>query len=294
MKLQFVLLTFIVLTSCSNPKAIQDQTKIIDQVGRETEPLLDAPEDTLSYIGFIDKFEDNNTFYTDLYFKDDFNYELYDKITQMDGDVVFKEDDITRTKFEIDKVGQYFNLTGLQNIDVYNIKNEKLTTGELSHIEYFEDVIEGRFVAVFRVKDPNISDHLFGIGNTNRELAKIEFASYDDESLNSDLIDFLKVDSDDIWRIKHYKLDNETIYSTVSADTTAYVIETLDGNHTALYKSKSSEVINALFAVSGKISRRPILITKSGMPETDMTWTSVLIFNGKGYEVSSDHRISRQ
>lgn len=294
MKLQFVLLTFIVLTSCSNPKAIQDQTKNVDKVDDENKPLVDTQNDTLSYIGFIDKFEDNNTFYTDLYFIDDFNYDLYNKITKMDGEVVFKEDDITRTKFEIDKVGQYFNLTGLKNIDIYNIKNEKLTTGELSHIEYLEDVIEGRFVAVFRVKDPSISDHLFCIGNTNGELTKMEITSYDDENLNSDLTDFLKIGSDNIWRIKHYKLDNETIYSTVSADTTAYVIEILNGSHTTLYKSKSTERINALFAVSGKINGRPILMTNSGMPETDMTWTSVLIFNGKAYEASSDHRISRQ
>ncbi|MCZ8217684.1 MAG: hypothetical protein O9262_15680, partial [Cyclobacteriaceae bacterium] len=173
-------------------------------------------------------------------------------------------------------------------------KNEKLTTGELSHIEYFEDVIEGRFVAVFRVKDPNISDHLFCIGNTNSELTKMEFTSYDDENMNSNLTDFLKIGFNNILRIKHYMLDNTTIFSTVSADTTAYVIETLNGNHTTLYKSKSSEMINALFAVSRKISGRPILMTKSGIPETDMTWTSVLIFNGKAYEASSGHRISRQ
>jgi hypothetical protein len=292
MKLRFPILTLIVLIGCSKPKDIENQSTTIGKVDAEIQTLVGNDKDTLSYVGFIGKFEDNNTFYTDLYFMDDFNYDLYSKITKMGDQVVFKEDDVTRTKLEIKDAGQYFNLTGLKSIDIYDHKSQKLTTGQLSHIEYFEDVIEGRFVAVFNVADPNISEYLFCVGNTNVDLTKMEFSIYDDENLKSKLTDFLKINSDNVWEIKHYKLDNESIYSTVSTDTTAYVIETMDGNHKTLYKSRSSEVINGLSAISKKLNGRPILLTESGMPETDMLWTSVLIFNGTEYETSRDHRVN--
>jgi hypothetical protein len=195
---------------------------------------------------------------------------------------------------EIERVGQYFNLTGLKNVAIYSKENLKLTTGQISHIEYVEDMIESRFVLVFRVDNPNISDPLFCIGNSNDELTKIYFSSIEDEKLKLRLIDYLKLDTHQIWDIKHYKLDDQIIYSTVSADTTAYIIETINKNQRTLYKSNSSEAINELALISKKVNGRQILLTDCGMPETDMTWTSVLIFNGTEYERTKGHRIIKR
>jgi hypothetical protein len=278
---------------CAKPNP--DKVQMADTTESITiEHLPNVQEDTLSYIGYIRKFDDNNSFYTDLYFVDNFNYDLYNEISKMGDQVIFQGDENKRTRMEINRVGQYFNLTGLKNVDIYSKENVKLTSARLSHIEYVEDVLESRFVAVFKVDDPSISDPLFCVGNSIKDFTKIDFTSHDDEKLKLELIELLKLDSQHIWNIQHYKLDTHTIYSTVSTDTTAYIIETMNNTHTTLYKSKSSEAINGLDLISKKINGRPILLTESGLPETDMMWTSVLIFNGTDYEASRDHRISGQ
>lgn len=294
MRLQYGLFSLIFLIGCSKPKTNENQSTNEDTVKYiETDLSIETQKDTLSYIGYIGKFEDNNSFYTDLYFVDNFNYDLYDEVTKSGDQIIFKDEEIQRTKMEIDKVGQYFNMTGLNTIDIYNSNNQKLTTGQLSHIEYVEDMIESRFVAVFQVDNPHISDPLFCIGNSDDDLTKIDFSSYEDQKLKSDLNDFLKLNTDHIWSIGHYRLDNQVI-SIVSADTTTYIIETKDNSHKTLYKSKSNEAIHGLTAISKKINGRQILLAECGMPESDMMWTSVLIFNGTQYEPRRDHRISRR
>ncbi|MBX2897984.1 MAG: hypothetical protein KF763_21255 [Cyclobacteriaceae bacterium] len=293
MRLRYELLTLIVLIGCSKPKTNEVHsidTDTTDNIAADF--LIDEKNDTLSYVGYIGKFEDNSSFYTDLYFVDNFDYDLYDEITKLGNQPIFKDEETQRTRIEIEKAGQYFNLTGLTAIDIYNKENVKLTTGRLSHIEYVEDMIESSFVAVFQVDDPDIFDFLFCVGNSTEDLTKIDFSSHKDEKLKSELIDLLKLNINHIWRIEHYKLSDQTIYSTLSADTTAYIIETINNGHKTLYKSKSSETINSLNVISKKINGRPILLTECAMPETDMMWNSVLIFNGTDYEPSKNHRIS--
>jgi len=291
MRLQFGLLTLIALTACSTPKTNENQSKDLGSADSLTSPSLPENQvDSLIYIGYVWRFEDNNSFYTDLYFADNFDYDIYDEVTKMGDQVIFKDEEVKRTRMNIEKIGQYFNLSGLQQIDIYNRKNQKLTTGRLSHIEFVEDLIENKFVAVFQVNDPNVSDPIFCIGNSRDDLTQIEFSSYEDEKLKSEVLEFLGLGAAHLWGISHYRLNNLTI-STISVDTTAYIVETLDSSHKTLYRSRSSEGIHGVTAISKEINGRQILLSECGMPETDMTWTSVLIFNGTEYEPSKDHRV---
>jgi hypothetical protein len=292
MRSRFHLVTLIVLISCSKTSTPENRLTT-DHVVDSSESILSTrpSSDSLSYIGYIQKFEDNNSFYTDLYFVNNFNYDRYDEVTKMADSVIFKDEETKRSRIPIEKARQYFNLTGLDNISIYNAKNKKLTTGRLHHIEYFEDFIEAKFIATFYVDDPNVTDYLFCIGNSKNEVATIDFTPYEDEKLSQAVIDHLNLKEGHIWSIDHYRFKDQTIYSTVSADTTAFIVETIDKTPKTLYKSESNETINGLTMVSHEIEGRPILLTDSGMPETDMTWNSVLIFNGAEYQVSKDHRI---
>lgn len=295
MRLPGGLIILIFLTTCSTPRSNENQLAVGDEADTTASALLPRnPTDTLNYIGYIQKFEDNQSFYTDLYFVDGFNDDLYDDITKMGDKVIFKDEETKRTRIEIKKAGQYFNLTGLHTITIYNRNNLALTTGRLSHIEYVEDLIDNKFVAVFDVRNPDISDYLFCIGNMRGDLPTVKVSSYDDKKLDSDLITYLKLSTDHVWGITYYQLDDQTTYSTVSADTTAFIVETTGKPYQTLYKSKSSELISQLTIISKKINGRQILLTISGMPETDMGWSSVLIFNGTEYEISKDHRIKNR
>ncbi|MBL7873249.1 MAG: hypothetical protein JNM78_16640 [Cyclobacteriaceae bacterium] len=289
MRLRYGLIILIALTGCSKPK--KDNNPTLDITAIESDSITGNPGDSLSFIGYIQKLEDNGLFYTDLYFVDNFNYDFYDEIAKMGDQVVFSSEETKRTRIEIKKAGKYFNLTGLKDIHIFNSENLKLTNGRLSHIEYVDDMIESRFIAVFEVDDPSVYRPLFCIGNTKADLTTIIFSPYEDEKLKAELIEDFKLNTGRLWKISHYKLNNQKIYSTVSCDTTALIIETVVKMHRTLYRSKSSELIDGLTMISNKIHGREILLTTSSVPETDMTWTSVLIFNGKEYEPSKDHRI---
>ncbi|MDZ7606942.1 MAG: hypothetical protein U5K79_15435 [Cyclobacteriaceae bacterium] len=247
--------------------------------------------DTLSYAGYIHKFRDNDTFYTDLYFLNDINDQLYLDISKMGDSLVFEDEENRRTLIDLDKAGKYFNLTGLHTINIYNSENDKLTTGRFDHIEYVEGNIESSFAAVFLVENPHAKNPLFCIGNPADDLEKVSFTSFEDENLKSKLIEYLGVDSSLLWNVSHYNFNSESILSTVSANTTAYIIETKENTLKTLYKSKDDEAIFGLNVISKKINGREVLLADCVMPETDMTWTSVLLFNGSEYESTKDRRI---
>lgn len=189
MRFQIAFITLIALTGCSKSRINHnplDQERTLVSV--DSILLTQDQYDTLSYIGYIQKFTDNNLFYTDLYFVDDFNYDDYNAIVQMGEEVVYEDEEIKRTRFEIEKVGQYFDLTGFKTITIYNANNQMLTTGYLSHIEYIEDMIENSFVAVFEVEESNISGYQFCVGNSSEVLVEIDFSPFDDERLELSLI----------------------------------------------------------------------------------------------------------
>lgn len=280
---------FLLLMSCSKPAA--DYRGSDDTVVTRGDGLEKGVNDTLSYVGHISKFDDDELFYTDLLFVEGFDYDRYQELTNSSGDVEFEGSDFKRVKMLIGEIGQYFDLTGLGRIDVYNKNGTKLTAGRLSHIEYVEDLIEGRFVAVFEVDDPDVSDPVFCVGNPKSKLSEIDIVDYDDEELELELISSLNLDVDRVWHHEHYKVGNLAI-STVSADTTAYVVEILNDLQLVLYKSDRSEVIDDMTIIPWYVNGRPIVLTSCSMPETDILWTSVLVFNGSEYDVRDSQRIA--
>lgn len=287
--LQYIFLTLIVMVGFARPTS-NDRLTYAHRTTANESPFMQSEPDTLTYIGFVERFPDDDLFYTDLFFVDNFDTEFYNRIISVQRKVGVTHGEITRTRLALAEFGKYFKLSGIERIDIYDSSSQQLTSGTFSHIEYVEDLIEGRFVAVFEVDDPKIRQPLFCVGNGPDTLQRIDFSPFLDGNLNFQLVDFLQLDLSRDYGIEHYNLDGKTI-STVWVDTTAYIIESNGRSMEVLYKSKSSEHISRVAAISPKINGREILLVEFGMPETDFLWSSVLVFNGKEYEVSTDRRI---
>jgi hypothetical protein len=294
-----VLTIWAVLVACSSKsndsKVPNEDTRgNLDGGGEPTSSLM-LSKDSLSYIGYIEKFADNGLFYTDLYFKEDFNYDGYDKVANTGDSTVYKDEETNRRRIPLEKAAEYFDLTGLSEIKIYNRQNELLTTGKFIHVEYLEDALESRFVAVFDVENHNLTEYEFCIGNSNANLARLAYSAIEDPKLKSAVLEYLKLDAtvNSIGNVSHYKLNQSgIIYSSISADTTAFIIESANDKFTTIYKSNSSEAISGMVIVSKQVNGRPILITKCLLPESDAMWTSLLIFDGAEYRVSKNHRIN--
>lgn len=280
MKFYFGLIVIIILLGCSKPDTVDSNS-------------VDDVTDSLTYVGYIQKFDDNNTFYIDLNFVNNFDYNDYEKVADLGDLEIFKDEETKRTRLPLVKAGEYFDLTGLDQIEIFSKNCKKIATGKLSHIEYIEDFIESRFVGAYEVDNPNISDYMFCMSGSN-DLTTLSYSEVDDVQLKSTLVHALNLNLDRIWNTLSYKFnDSGNIYTAISADTTAFIVETIADQQKILYRSKASEVINSLVIISKEINAHPILLINSAMPETDMTWTSVLTFNGSEYLASEGWRIRK-
>ena len=292
MKDLFAWLTLGVVTACSSPPAAQESQSTIesplDTAFTMTESLS-KPPDSVIYIGYVGKFDDR-IFYTDLYFVDDFDHADYDKIKMMGDKVMYEGVDLKRTRIPLEKGGKYFVLEGLSQISIYNRNNKKVANGTFSHIELVEDMIEDQFVAAFEVDNPLASDYLFCVGY--RELEPLTNSEFYDAQLTSDVRQLLNLDSSSVWQFNSYRIEGSgESYTIISADTTGYIVEAIHGEFKTVYKSKYNEAISSLAILSRKINGKPVLLMRTGMPETDITWTSLLVWNGKEYEPMERSRI---
>lgn len=276
------------MVGCTKPA--KKQRSVDSTTTDSLRTISDSHDNPWSFVGHVNKFKEDNLFYTTLYFAEEINADLYAKVSAQ-GQVVYQDDELKRTKFESGKVAQYFDMRGLHEVDIYNQRNEKLTSGRLSHIEYIEDLLEGKFVAVFVPENVNIPEPSFCI-TKGSDLDRIAYTQFDDNDLRTRLVDLLQLDNDYIWSLVNYRLGDKTI-SVISADTTANIVESNGNTFHVLYKSKTSEIINDLTFISAQINGQYLILTNSGVPETDMMWSSLLLFNGKEYEVSTSQRLQR-
>ena len=290
------LLLLLLFAGCSNPSS-HDQA-VTDSVSVEvtTEQPAAPPAasvietaDSLSYIGFINKFYNSSDFYVDLFFKEGKGYDI-EKIRKMANQVIASTDEMKRSQLPIEKAMQYLELDGLREIKVYSKDNQLVATGTLTSVEYYEDMIEGSLVAVFTLDHPDISDFSYCIGNLQGELTSVKVVPYKGDEVRFKIAEHLGLDPEKMMDEKHYKeIESGEVYSVFRVHENYYIVGTTDEKISLLYKGEPNEVIFDLVIVPKLFNGRPLLLTSCGMDETDMTWNSLLKFNGTEYEVSRNN-----
>lgn len=283
----------VLIASCNVPKIQNPSTEVGKTLTTQLIPV-DQSKEPPCYIDFIEKFEGTNELYTHLYFQESFDYSQYEKVLKLGDSLIYKDDEIKRTRIPMREATKYFDLSGLETIEIFDSNHNKINEGKLKRIELLEDLIESQFVAVFTLNDMNDGDQLYCVGNRNWIFTEdLSFSPMLNEVLTQAIINRFDLDKETIWNIQHYESRSmATTYSVVSADTTAFIIEVTDSSHKVLYKSKTSESINDLVIIPTTINGHPLLLAKCGMPETDMSWTSLLTYKGEQYEVTKHNRLS--
>jgi len=286
-------LFWIVLTCCSSPSTT-DSKETKDSLTTGILLAQPSPDDSIGYIGFVQKFQESDEFYTDIYFKDPYDYRNYEDVAKLVDSVIFQDDETKRSRIPFEYANQYFDLSGIGTIEIFSSSGNLLTTGELTRIELFDDMITSGFVAVYKLVDPKISDFSYCIGNNKWQLDQTQsYAAFSSEELSSSINKMLNLQDKQLWEMEHFRLmpTNES-YSVISADTTAFIVETMNDKMTVLYSSDYSESINAIVILPIRINDKPILLANCTVPETDSDWTILLTFDGKEYKDNKRCRIS--
>jgi hypothetical protein len=263
------------------------QTKQIDQTQGAVMSDIIPVKDSFLYVGMIDKFSDNS-FYTQL--SSPKSNEDYNRLDSLKGPFIKEGPAGIRSKIPFEVASKYFDLKGLNEINIFNSEGKVIASGKFLQIEHVMDLTT-YFVAVFSVDNPDITDYRYCMTKSKIETTPIRFEEITDDGLKTKLVDLLQLKLCKFVDAHHYRIDRDQIFSTVSADTTSFITLSSADSIRILYRSKSNEYISKLAIIAKKINGEPILVTESGIPYSDFIWTNLLIFNGKEYIPQTDKKI---
>ena len=279
-----------------------DSTVIIDvdttKQDNTTEDISVLSLDSLSYIGFVNKFYNQpNEIYIDAYFKEDsMAYDEYEQIAKLADSIIFQDDENKRAAMDLNTAAQYFDLKGLGAIQIFDQKNQYITSAKLAQVEYLDQNIESFFAATYRLPKPLEDNKIYYC--ISESGGKVVMDNYYKKVVRPVISDSL---------VAKYNVNQEYIYENKRAfhfenDKTKHLVSIINANEYALifsdkidsnyiYKSTESETIVDVHIIPIDIHGLPIILTQSFMPESDVGWSSLLVFDGNRYNSRARQKV---
>jgi hypothetical protein len=280
----FALILLVVFIGCSSKKDTSEPITASDTT-------VAVVDDSSMFAGVIRKFEENDELYTELFFKKGYEQELYDFLAKSSDSLVYQGDEIKRSALPNPVAAEYFDLRGLEHVDVFDVSNQLIGTAKLERVEFLEQVIQAGFVGVFKLERPSKGEPAYCLSEQAREniIKNFSYNSQKTETLNKEVTSQLSMSATDNIKIIEVELrpDNETLWM-VSDDTTAFIYQ--KKNKILLYKSERMETIDGAIPLPIAINGKPLLLINFSMPETDVFWDGLMKFNGKQYELCPRNR----
>ena len=292
LKITTLFLTLL-LFSCNNSKS-KDKENVNTTSSRESS-LFDSI-DNETYIGFVNKFyfQKTDEFYIELYSEsNDFDFE---RISKLADSVIYKDDENMRSRIPLSIASKEFDFSGIKELTLYDKKNNELTKAHFIRVELLEGNISSYFTAVYKTDKPKSLDNaVYCIGNLKENLTKVNYKEFEDSVLTNEIVSKLNLTHNCNLESKHYQ-DNITKATTsvINLDTIAQIIEKSNSEYTCIYNSTENENIFDLLFVPIIRNSKPILLTKSWMPDTDAAWNSVLVYDGTKYKPTDNQRIKNK
>jgi hypothetical protein len=293
----FIFLSSLILAACSQRKATEVNPALVDSAEVQIAPaqITQVSEDSSVYIGSIMSFAETSEFYTPIYYMSDQN--PYEYLEQQLDSVVYDHEEIKRSRLPLSIAQQYFNLTGLGRISVYDQAGNLITDATLQRIELLEGVLESEFVAVFKPMIPSwfSTDASYCVSSTLLPDFQGRFCSFQeltDDRLTSQLLKQFEIDSADVWTLNHQVLKpHNTTFSIIATDAKSLLIETSNNVSQIIFETDADYSIMEVSPLHIEVNDKPMLLALMGVNETDMIWTSLLVYNSKKYEIMNRGRI---
>ena len=288
-KITTLLLTLL-LFSCNNSKP-KDKENVNSSISQQNN-LFDS-NDNNTYIGFVNKFyfQKTDEFYIELYAKkNDINFE---KIAKLADSVIYKDDENKRSRIPLSIVSKEFDFSGIKELTLFDEKHNELTKAHFIRVELIEGNISSYIAAVYKTNKPKVLDRaVYCIGNLKVNLTKVHYTQFEDSLMTNEIANKLHLTHNYNLESKNYQ-DNikKTTITVINLDSTAQIIEKSNSEYNCIYKSTEREHIFELIFIPLTRNSKPILLTKSVVPDTDVEWNSVLVYDGKKYEITEKQRI---
>lgn len=276
--------------SCNTSKTKDKQN--VDSSTFQQINLFDST-DKYTYVGFVNKyyFQNSDEFFIELYsISNDLNFE---KISKQTDSVIYKDDENKRSRIPLSIASKEFDFRGIKELTLFDKNHNELTKAHFIRVEILDDAMSSYFTAVYKTDEPKLLNNaVYCIGNLSEKLTKTNYLEFEDSLMTNEIVNKLNLTYTYNLKSKHYidKVKNITV-SVLNLDTTSQIIEKFSSDYNCIYKSTENEHIFELLFVPISRNSKPILLTKSWIPDTDEQWNSLLVFNGAKYELTDRQRI---
>ena len=273
----------IALAGCSTRT---DSTKSSADSAKTQGSSISQVNDSTMFIGVVHEFANNEEIYTDLYFKDNSDPELYDFVAKSVDSLVYQGDQIKRSAVAYSVADEYFDLRGLFKINVYDSANRFIGTAGFERVEFIEEIIEDGFVAVFRPDKKFCGEPAYCLTNATavKSISNFTYTSRKTKTVDKKILEELNQPLSIDLNVVELKLSPSNItYLVISADTLSFIYKKEDRR--LLYTSPGSENIFDVTPIQIEANGEPMLLVGFAVPETDIFWNALMKFNGKQYEV---------
>ncbi|MDP4271070.1 MAG: hypothetical protein Q8909_13240 [Bacteroidota bacterium] len=294
MKVQFnILLIIIVLFgSCASKQTKAREEQSMPSAGNIS--LFDS-NDADSYVGFVYRyyFQKTDEFYVELYFKQgEVDEDEYSKIAGSVDSTIFKDEENRRSRVPLKVAYQQFDFRGMETLSLFDKNNTFLTQAHFVRVEYLDQNISPVFTAVYKADNPRLTEKaLYCVGNLKDKFVTENYISNQDSALTQEIEQKLGYTHRYTLEGKHFLTKDNRSISALNIDSTAVIVEKKHEQLDCLYKSKVSENIFDIVFVPIIRNSRPVILTKKVVPDTDVVWDDLLIFDGKQYQSSVRQRI---
>jgi hypothetical protein len=278
------------LFSCNNSKHTNKET--VYSSASQKINLFDS-NDNNTYIGFVNKFyfQKTNEFFIELYSKsNDINFE---KMSKLADSVIYKDDENIRRRIPLSIASKVFDFRGIKVLTLYDEKHNELTKAHFIRVELLDGNINSYTTAVYKTDKPNSLDNaVYCIGNLKAKLTKANYTEFMDTLMTNEIIKKLNFTHNYNLESRHYiNKEKNTTFSVINLDSTTQIVEKLNTDYNCVYKSSEREQIFKIVFISITKNSKPILLTKSVVPDTDVEWNSVFVYDGTKYKLTEKQKI---
>lgn len=252
--------------------------------------------DSSLYVGEIFMFRETGELYTSVYFLEELvSDEVFDDLNTLADSLIYEDQEIRRRRIPISIARQYFSLWALDTLSVYK-NGHRVGDAKFVRVEYLDDVIESRFIAVFKplgsftvAEEP---DYGISKGKHPYRTIPVTHEEIKDEQLTKNLIEIFVPDTVRVWDVSHtHIMPYHSIYSVISMQSRLLLVETHEGQSRILKDLKEDFFISDLQPLHLESNGKPILLLTMGLNETDMMWHSVAVFSGEEFVFTEGNRV---
>lgn len=303
------LLLLIACTSQTTPASeVAETSPITIPQSTAVETVQSLPDDSLSphttviapdssvYIGEVSTFRETGELYTPVYFHPNVVTDgLFDALEKQTDSVIYEDIEIGRSRVPESVARNYFNLSGLDTISVYEDARHA-GNARFVRVEYFQDVIESKFIAVFKPLGastlPQQPDYCISKGQHPYKTIPVTSEEIEDEQLTKMLLEKFVPGTERVWDVSHTRImPHHSVYSAISMQSRLLLVETHDGQSRILKDLEEDWFISEITPLHLESNGKPILLLWMGVNETDILWHAVAIYSGKGFVFAEGNRV---